>query len=276
MDGNIIYKTKVKDAVDQAVDKLIAEMGGFEKFIDQGDVVLIKPNYNTADPFPASTKLDFLETVIKSAYQAGAKAVIVGESCTYSLNTRKVLEETGVFDLCRKLKAKVYVFEEREWVMKKVDKAQHMNSLIVPKILDKADKVIALPCLKTHRYARFTASLKLAVGFLKTRQRMRLHLTKLEEKIADLNLIYQPDLILMDARKVFVTKGPKDGKVKQPNVVLAGTDRVAIDVEGVKILNSFRARNRLNMPVWELPQIKAAVKLGLGSASEDDYQVKQI
>lgn len=276
MSESTVYKTKVKDSVDKAVNKIVDQIGGYESFIDQGDVVLIKPNYNTADPFPASTKVDFLETVIKSVYQAGAKAVIVGESSTYSLNTREVLEQAEVFDLCQKLKAKVYVFEEREWVKKNLKKAKYMNTLVVPKIIDKADKIITLPCLKTHRYARFTASLKLAVGFLKTRQRMRLHLRKLEEKIADLNLVYKPNLILMDARKVFVTHGPEEGKVKQPNIILAGTDRTAIDVEGVKILKSFKARNKLNMPVWDLPQIRAAVDLNLGAQSEDDYQVKEI
>ncbi len=276
MAKNLIVKTKTDQSIKKSVDKVVDSLGGYNKFIDQGDVVLIKPNYNTADPPPASTALDFLEAVIKGVYQAGAKSVIVGESSTYSLNTRDVLEETGVIDLCKKLKAKVYVFEEREWVKKKPKQGRYLKKVTVPKILDNADKIILLPCLKTHRYARFTAALKLAVGFMRTRERMRLHLRKLEEKIAELNLIFQPDLIIMDARKVFVTKGPKKGKVKEANIILAGTDRVAIDAEGVKIIKAFKAKNKLDLPVWELPQIKTAVDLNLGAGSETDYEIKEI
>jgi len=273
MAENIVAKTK-SDNLSRAVDQIVDRLGGFENFIKEGEVVLIKPNYNTADPSPASTSLDFLETVIKSVYKSGAKSVIVGESSTYSLNTREVLEEAGVVDLCKKLKAKVYVFEEREWTKKELSGTEYLKKVTVPKIIDKADKIILLPCLKTHRYARFTAGLKLAVGLMKTRERMALHFRHLEEKIAELNMVYDPDLIIMDARKVFVTKGPEKGRVEEPNLVLAGTDRVAVDVEGVKILQSFKAKNKLDLPVWDLPQIKTAVDLNLGAASEDEYQVE--
>jgi uncharacterized protein (DUF362 family) len=80
----------------------------------------------------------------------------------------------------------------------------------------------------------------------------------------------------MDGRKVFVTLGPEKGRVENSNLILAGTDRIAVDVEGVKILKSFRAKNKLDMPVWDLPQIKTAVDLNLGAGSEEDYVVKEI
>jgi uncharacterized protein (DUF362 family) len=139
--------------------------------------------------------------------------------------------------------------------------------------MDRVDKIILLPCLKTHRYARFTATLKLAVGFMLPRERATLHLMNLEEKIAELNTVFKPDLIVMDARKCFVTYGPEKGEVRDPNLVLASTDRVAIDVEGVKILKSYPADNKLKLLPWEFLQIKRAVELDLGVKSEKDYQV---
>lgn len=276
MSNNIVVKTKHSDSIQQSVENALKPLGGMENFIKQGEVVLVKPNYNTADPPPASTDLEFLEAVIKLIYQAGAKSVIVGESSTYSLNTRDVLEETGVIELCKKLKAKVYVFEERDWESKQLKQTRYLKKVTVPKILDKADKVVILPCLKTHAYARFTISLKLAVGLMKTRQRMPLHFRKLEEKIAELNTVYQPDLIIVDGRKAFVTKGPAKGRLEEPGVILAGTDRVAVDVEGLKILKSYKAKNKLDMPVWDLPQIKTAVDLGLGAGSEDEYELREV
>jgi len=186
----IVSKVKYQGDITASIEKAVNLLGGWKKFIKQGDVVLIKPNFNTADPFPASTSLDFLEAAIKFIYKAGAKVVIIGESSTYSLNTRKVLEETGALELCHKLGATVYVFEERNWVKKEVPQGKYLKSVTVPEILDKVDKIILLPCLKTHRYARFTAALKLAIGFLRSRERASLHLTRLEEKIAELNTVF--------------------------------------------------------------------------------------
>jgi len=55
--------------------------------------------------------------------------------------------------------------------------------------------------------------------------------------------------------------------------VLASADLVALDIEALKILMSFKAKNRLDLPIWELPQIATAKKLGLGAQSEKDYVV---
>ena len=77
----------------------------------------------------------------------------------------------------------------------------------------------------------------------------------------------------MDARKCFVSGGPESGEVKEPNLILASTDRIAIDIEGLKILKSYPAKNKLDLPLWEIPQIKRAVELGLGAKSEKDYKV---
>lgn len=269
----IVAKARDRGNIKESIEKTVDLLGGWQKFIKKGEVVFLKPNFNTDDPFPASTSLDFLEAVIKASYKAGAKSVIVGESATYSLNTRKILEKTGALDLCHKLGAKVYIFEERPWIKKEIPQGKYLKKVTVPQILERADRIIFLPCLKTHRYARFTASLKLAVGLMKPRERILLHLRKLEEKIAELNSVFRPDLIIMDARKCFVTEGPEKGEIREPNLILASQDRIAIDIEGLKILKSYPARNKLNLPLWEFPQIKRAVELGLGVKSENDYLV---
>jgi ABC-type lipoprotein release transport system permease subunit len=49
--------------------------------------------------------------------------------------------------------------------------------------------------MKTHRYARFSLSLKLVVGLLEFEQRRNLHSMYLEQKIAELNLAVHPGLI---------------------------------------------------------------------------------
>lgn len=78
-------------------------------------------------------------------------------------------------------------------------------------------------------------------------------------------MCWQPDLIVMDGRKAFVTGGPQRGRVKEPNVVLASGDLVAIDIEAVKILLNYKAHNLLLNDPWQLPQIITAQKHKLGA-----------
>ena len=134
-------------------------------------------------------------------------------------------------------------------------------------------KLVLAPCLKTHRLARFTASMKLLVGWLRKKDRLLMHARRMEQKVVDLASYFYPSLVVMDARDVFVTGGPMSGRIESPNLILASGDMVSIDVVGVKILQSFSAKNRLGMDVWELPQIRHAVELGIGATGEEDILV---
>lgn len=259
-----VARVKVEKDLKDSILKAVSLIGGFDQYIKTGDVVMLKPNFNTADPFPASTDLTFLRTVIELAYEYGAKLVMLGDSSTITMNTRAVMEKLNVFSLLKMpTPPRIYVFEEGEWVMKTISDGQFLKSASVPKILERPDKLIFLPCIKTHSYAQFTGSLKLAVGFMKPSERISLHLKHLQEKIAELNQIVHPDLIIADARKCFINQGPAHGDVREPGLILASTNRVALDVEGIKIIQSF-AGNSLKCPhPWKLPQIKRAVELGI-------------
>ena len=260
-----VSKVKVEKDLKEAILEAVNLIGGFSKFIKKGEVVLLKPNFNTADPFPASTDFEFLKAVVELVYDAGAKLVMIGESSTMTMNTRKVMEKLKIFDLLNMERPpRIYPFEEGEWVNKEIPNSKFLKNVSLPKILDRPDKLILLPCLKTHKYAQFTGALKLAVGFIKPSERVHLHLQHLQEKIAELNKLIHPDLIIMDARKCFITEGPAEGEVRNPNLILASTDRVAIDVEGIKIIQGFEGNDLKNINPYELPQIKRAIEVGIG------------
>ena len=63
------------------------------------------------------------------------------------------------------------------------------------------------------------------------------------------------------------------GQVECTEVILASGDMLAIDVEGVKMIQKYGSQNRLDMDVWHLPQIKHAVEIGIGAKSDDDIKV---
>lgn len=245
------------------IKKALENLGGVDKFVKKGEIIFLKPNFNTADPPPASLDPLFIKAVAEICLEGGAKKVIVGDSSTFYLPTRTVMEKLKIFELEKELGIKVLVLDEEKWITKKIKNGKYLKKATIPKILEEVDKIFLLPSLKTHRYAQFTGSLKLAVGFLKKRERLALHFSYLQEKIAELNLLFQPSLIIMDARQCFINQGPEKGEIKYPNLILASESRVALDIAGIKIIQKYQNNSLEGFNPLEIPQIKRAIELGI-------------
>jgi len=267
----LISKVTVKDDLKENILHAVDLIGGFSKVLENGDEVLLKPNYNSADPPPASTDPEFLRALVELIYEHGAGKVVVGESSMQTLSTRKVMEKTGALEKLNGSGAEIIFFDEGKWVKVEVGR-KYLKKVSLPERALHADKLVYCCCMKTHFKADFSLSLKLAVGFVKGSERIALHLMHLREKIADLNLVVHPNLIVMDGRKCFITGGPFNGETREPNVILASGDRVAMDVEAIKIIESFDGAVLKDNP-WSYAQIKRAVELGLGAKNEQDYRL---
>ena len=271
-DGTVLVsKVSVKAPIKADILEAVNLIGGFESIIEEGDTVLVKPNYNSSDTPPASTEPEFLKAVVELLYQHGAKKIIVGESSMQSLSTRKTMTKTGTFAKISETEAEMVFFDEGKWV--KVDvNGKYLKAVSLAERALQVDKLVYCCCMKTHFRADFSLSLKLAFGFTKGSERMGFHIAHLKEKLVDLNLVVHPNLMLMDGRKCFITGGPFSGEVREPNVILASGDRTALDVESIKIIGSFEGSKLKNDP-WSYTQIKQAVALGLGVKNEREYKV---
>jgi len=269
----LVSRVIAGEDIETSVDKVIRLLGNPEQVIQRGDKVLVKPNFNSPDPFPGSTDLVFLRAVIEILLEAGAKVAIGESSGGYWRPSRHVFDKLGVFELAHHLGVELIVFEDRpdDWVRVKID-GDYLDAVTMPRSAYEADKVVYLPCMKTHGLARFTGALKLAVGFMHPGERRSLHARHLEQKIAEINLSWQPNLIVMDGRKAFVSGGPDKGQLVEPGLLLASGDLVVIDVEAMKILLTYGAKNKLIEDPWQSPQVATALKNGLG-AGKNGYIV---
>jgi len=83
-----------------------------------GQKVALKANYNSADPFPASTHPETLQSLIDCLEKSGTGNIVLLERSGMG-NTRKVLEKRGVFKLSSEMGFEVVVLDEIErddWV----------------------------------------------------------------------------------------------------------------------------------------------------------------
>ncbi len=269
--ARVIASRDIRDSIDRA----IALLGHLGQAIDRGDKVLVKPNFNSPDPYPGSTDLIFLRAVVELLLEAGTK-VTIGESAGGIWRpTRNVFRKLGMFELARYLDVELVAFEDKvnDWVRIKIN-GYYLDTVTMPRSAYEADKIVYLPGMKTHYIARFSGALKLVVGFMHPGERRTLHARHLEQKVAEISLCWQPNLILMDARKAFLSSGPAKGQLAEPGLVLASGDLVAIDVEAMKVLLTYKAKNRLLADPWQSLQIVTALRHNLG-AGKNGYIVVQ-
>jgi len=267
--SKVVAEKDLKPSIQQAVNLI----GGLDKVIESGDKVTIKPNLNTADPYPASSDPAFIKALGELILEAGASKIEIIESSTMRVSTRDVAQKVGLDVVADELNADLIFLDENEWVKVKFPRGRYLKGGSIGKPLLDIDKLVLAPCLKTHFLGGYTGSMKLFVGWIKHSQRIRMHARNLLPKIADLASYFSPDLIVMDARTCFVTGGPSSGTCSTPGVILASGDMVSVDVEGVKIIQCCNANNKLDMDVWDIPQIKRAVEIGIGAKSDSDIQV---
>jgi uncharacterized protein (DUF362 family) len=262
----LVSKVKAEQDLRASVIKAVELIGGLAKVISPKDRVMVKPNFNSPHPYPGSSDLEFLKVVIQLLKEAGARVVVGESSGAIWRPTRKVMEKLDALRQLTNIGAEVIAFDDRrwDWVKVRVD-GDYRKEVTVPRSLYEADKIVYLPCMKTHQLARFSLSLKLAVGFVNPGERRSMHMGNLERKIAEFNLVLQPDLIIMDGRKAFISGGPAKGVLVEPGVIMASGEQVAIDVEALKILGSYKGKNRLLPDPYDSPQIATALRHGLGS-----------
>jgi uncharacterized protein (DUF362 family) len=267
--SKVVAESDLKLSIQQAVDLI----GGLDKIIESGDKVTIKPNLNTADPYPASSDPAFIKALGEVIQEAGASKIEIIDSSTMKTSTRGVAQKIGLDVIADELDADLIFLDEHEWVKVKFPRGKFLKGGSIGKPLLNIQKLVLAPCLKTHFLAGFTGSMKGFVGWIKHSHRIRMHARRLQPKIADLASYFNPDLIVMDARTCFVTGGPSSGTCSTPGVILAGGDMVSVDVEGVKIIQCCNAKNKLNMDVWDILQIKRAVEIGIGAKNDSEIEL---
>jgi len=255
----------------------------------KGKTVVIKPNFNTADPAPGSTHYDTLHALISVLKEMDAKKITVAERSGPGPSTHDNMEKKGIFNMAKELGFDILDMQAMPkdgWVLVKPKDSHWKDGFLFPKIYKEAESIVVTCCLKTHQFGgHFTLSLKCAVGMVPPGlgppgaggypYMNELHSSPHQRQlIAEINTAFSPDLIVLDGVEAFVNGGPHIGTRKNANVILAGTDRVAIDAVGVAILRSLGTTPEVSKgKIFEQDQIKRAAELGLGVKSAGEIQI---
>jgi len=266
-----------------AIHTCITQMGGWKYLLEgtKSRDVLLKPNLNTEDPFPASTHLDTIKTVTNSLLESGmADRVIIGDASGVGggFNTYSTMQNMGIVEFAeQRERVELSCFEHEEFVRVFPEKATlWKNGIIVPRRIITTENIVSLPAMKTHQGQEFTLSIKETVGPCHPKCREEFHASPdSKEMIAELCLTYAPKFVILDGTKCFINRGPTVGDLAEPRVMIAGDDRVAVDAVGVAVMKA-TGSPALEKSIWEFGQIKRASELMIGVDSPDKILLEPI
>lgn len=245
-----------------------------------GKDVVFKPNFNTADPAPASTDMETFRQIVIKMREMGAKKITVAERCGPA-NTEEAFKQKGIYELANEFDLSIVNLStapREQWVLKNPKGSHWRDGFLFSKIYDEAECVIETCCLKTHQYGgHFTLSLKNATALVPRdgySLMKELHSSPHQRKmIAEINAAYKWDMIIMDGVVSFVDGGPMEGTRVDSNVFVAGTDKIAIDAVGVALLRIHGTTPEVDRgAIFEQEQIARAVELGIGISSFDEIE----
>ncbi|MCK9297982.1 DUF362 domain-containing protein [Methanoculleus sp. YWC-01] len=272
------------DASDRyhAVETLWHEIGlpSFE-----GKTVAVKANFNSDDPFPATTHPDMLEAILGQVRDAGAQTIRLGERSGMG-ETHAVLENRGGTEIAARAGAEVTALDALPpagWEAVPPDGLHWKRGFLVARLFREADAVVQTCCLKTHRFGgHVSLSLKNMVGAVAARNpgdgynyMAELHSSPHQRRmVAEINRFVPCAVAIMDATEGFSTGGPERGTRIAPNVILASTDRVALDAAGIALLRHYGSTPEVMQGrIFAMDQIARAVELGIGVRSAADLRL---
>ena len=217
--------------------KAVDLLGGMEKFVPKNSKVAILPNPQSNNP-GTFTKPEIVRAAIQMCKAAGAKQIscIGWLSARHWINTgmKKVIDAEGVNLEITDLR------DESLFKPVPVPRGVALKQARIIKTFYNYDVFIDMNITKEHSGNNLSGVLKNLMGINSPKSDRTFHprnwtrnmddIKHLDQCIADLNTIIEPDLCIVDATEFITTNGPNGpGKLLKPLKVIAGTDRVAID-----------------------------------------------
>lgn len=213
--------------------------------IKSSNYIVIKPNLITDNPdyikSGANTSMAFLRALLHIIRKAKPKAkIVIGESNVGTKVKGRILSKTyelmEFHKLAKEFDVEIVNFTKEKKVKVPLESGLYFKEVTVPSHAYKADLIINIPKIKTHKYAKLTCSLKNMFGVIPNPRRVIYH-SHLNEAIVDINQAFDGNIIaIVDGIISMEGNGPVYGTPVKTNVMLSSTDLVALDYVVAKMI----------------------------------------
>lgn len=231
---------------------------------------LVKPNVvASGSHFPhAYTRTEFMEGVLhalKDRARPDLEELAVGERCGITVPTRFAFGQAKYYSMFKRVGGiKHYHFEEVPQVeIPLYHEGRLRDAFFTPEPIAKADFFVNCPKFKAHPWTTVTFSMKNYIGIQDDRHRLIDHDHRLNEKVADLQYIIQPQFIAIDA----ITAG--EGRMLTPipfdmGLVIMGDMQMAFDAVCCQIIG---------LDPLSVDHLRLAHERGFGPVAMDEIDI---
>jgi uncharacterized protein (DUF362 family) len=213
-----------------------------------------------------NTHPDLVRACVLAAEANGASKVTLPENtCHPEKSTFKV---SGVTECLKGTKARLYRPAENDYRKVDIPKGKIAKSASVPKDILECDCLINMPVAKNHSGATLTLSMKNWMGSIANEDRRAWHRDGLHQCIADFSTFIKPKLIIIDATRILLTKGPQGpGDLAHPHELILGTDPVAVDAYAATLFQK---------APFDISHIQLAHEMGVGCGDLAKVKIERI
>ena len=246
---------------------LFSLIGPTSKIIPPKSRVLIKPNLTAEENLWGKGILTgpiFMQALVEEVQKANPGEVIIAEAIAIGLNTKKAFAVNGYEEVAKATGARLLDLYDAEFEKIRTAEGGLLKSVRVSTEVLRADFFINAPVLKTHFCSTISVAMKNLKGTTPYEEKKRFHFLGLNQAVAELNAVLKPHLIVVDGLIAMEGDGPIAGTPVGLNLLIAGTDAVAVDTVCARVMEIDPA---------EVQPLCLAEKMGYGIPGETEIRV---
>jgi uncharacterized protein (DUF362 family) len=257
---SVVAVVSVQDSVQEAVQEAM-KLADYQKHLQRDKPTCLKVNLGWDLFIPGSiTSPWVLEGVILTLRDwVGPLSVV--ESDQVLENIEKAFQKCKLKDLCSRYGVQWINMSQADSVRQVVPDGKIFQSIDVARILLES-QVVTIPVMKTHAKTQITGAIKNQWGCI-SKMRHNYHLV-LSDALADINSVIKPVFAVVDATIALEGNGPKSGKPKIVDKILASSDIVAVDTVQAKMMG---------LDPYTIPHLQACAKRCLGTNQLEQIEI---
>lgn len=251
-----VDETQSKKEIARSLTLLLRKMGGIKRYVKPGQTVVIKPNivsdhglkdgvYNGG----VVTDIRLIAALVDILIPIAGQIIIAEGSSINRSETSKLFTLYGYEKLLESGKGKVKLVDlnNDELVEKQVPRGKRMFNRKIPLTLEQADVFINVPVMKIHFAAKVSLCIKSLQGTVPPLEKYMTHFFGLWQNLVNIHHLLKPQLWIIDGITAQEDFGPLSGTPKPMNLLIAGTNPVAVDAVCTRIMGM---QPEDSPPVW--------------------------
>lgn len=268
-----VPSTRSSQELKASLMNVFHSLGGMERFVKKGQNVVIKPNVvadhglrEGAYQGGVVTDVGLARALIEILLPVAGKVTVAEGASINRAETGKLFAHYGydrLTEIDPKRVALVDLNTDR-LIRKTVPMGKRMLSREIPLTLEQADVIINLPVMKTHFAALVSLSIKNLQGAIPPLEKYMSHFFGLWQNLVNIHYLVKPKLVIVDGLTAQEDFGPVYGSPKTMNLLVGGSNAVAVDATTMRIMGFD--------PVFS-PPVMVAYMQGLGPIEPDKIEV---